>query len=163
MIVSRLSLFLSKAAKGLALLGMVAMTLIIGWQVFARYGLNASPSWTEQAALYLMLWFIFFAAAAGVREGFHIRITVLEQVIEPDRAKAIRIFCHLVVMAFGLAMLVSGAGLVAATWEHSIPTIGLPRGSAYIPFVGAGAMIVFFSFEHILAELKGEAVKKSWN
>ncbi|MEE4213051.1 MAG: TRAP transporter small permease subunit, partial [Parvularcula sp.] len=58
--------------------GVVAITLIILWQVFARYVLNASPSWSEQLALYILVWAVLLAAAAGVREGFHIRITAAQ-------------------------------------------------------------------------------------
>ena len=50
-----------------AAVGLVLMTLIIGWQVFGRYVLNSSPSWSEQASLALMIWYVSLAAAAGVR------------------------------------------------------------------------------------------------
>ena len=60
-------------------LGLLAMTAIISWQVFGRFVLNSSPSWTEQASLVLMIWYVMFAAAAGVHEGFHIRIGLIEE------------------------------------------------------------------------------------
>ena len=63
------------------------MTGIIGWQVFGRFVLNSSPSWSEQAALMLMIWYVFLAAAAGICEGFHIRITLFEDSLSAkDRA-----------------------------------------------------------------------------
>ena len=45
-------------------LGLVLMTVIVGWQVFGRYVLNSSPSWSEQAALTLMIWYVFLFLAA---------------------------------------------------------------------------------------------------
>ncbi|MEQ9315470.1 MAG: TRAP transporter small permease, partial [Henriciella sp.] len=136
-----LSRFLSRLALYVSALGLIGMTIIIGWQVFSRYVLSASPSWTEQAALFLMLWFILFAAAAGVREGFHIRLTLTETALSGAARTSLRVFCHLVVLLFGVAMVWSGFDLVAVTWQHVIPTIGLPRGSAYLPIVGAGVLI----------------------
>ena len=56
---------------------LVLMTIIITVQVFGRYVLNASPVWAEQAALLILIWCVFMAAAAGMREGFHIRISVM--------------------------------------------------------------------------------------
>jgi TRAP-type C4-dicarboxylate transport system permease small subunit len=47
------SRMISRATLMLAGVGLLAMTGIIGWQVFARYVLNASPAWAEQAALVL--------------------------------------------------------------------------------------------------------------
>jgi TRAP-type C4-dicarboxylate transport system permease small subunit len=67
--------------------GLVLMTAIIGWQVFGRFVLGSSPAWAEQAALILMIWYVFFAAAAGVREGFHIRILALQSAM-PATARA---------------------------------------------------------------------------
>ena len=31
--------------------GLVLMAIIVGWQVFGRFVLQSSPSWTEQASL----------------------------------------------------------------------------------------------------------------
>lgn len=158
-----LSKFLSRASLTFSAIGLIGMTLIIGWQVFARYVLNSAPAWTEQAALYLMLWFILFAAAAGVREGFHIRISILQDSLNGRASTILKVACHLIVLIFGAFMAWSGLGLVAETWEHDIPTLGLPRGSAYIPIVGAGVLIVFFALEQILADLRSEEVEPLWN
>lgn len=152
---SRIALYASFA-------GMIGMTLIIAWQVFARYVLNAAPSWTEQAALLLMLWFILFAAAAGVREGFHIRLMLIDERLAASRKLALRIFCHGVVLAFGGAMVWAGGGLVAETWSHKIPTLGLPRGVAYIPITAAGALIILYSIENMVCEVRGGETERTW-
>jgi hypothetical protein len=73
----------SRLLIGLAGAGLVAMTAIIGWQVIGRYILGASPSWSEQAAQVLMIWFAFLAAAAGIREGFRCCQTNANQSLEP--------------------------------------------------------------------------------
>lgn len=160
---AKLSRYLSRFALWLSAAGLVGMTLIIGWQVFARYVLSAAPSWTEQAALFLMLWFILFAAAAGVREGFHIRISLLQDTLDTRPAKVLSLLCHLIVLVFGGFMAVGGVQLVLATWHHVIPTLGLPRGSAYLPIVVAGILIAFFSLEHILTELRNQKVAPLWS
>lgn len=138
-------------------LGLVAMTGIVAWQVFGRYVLNSSPSWSEQAALTLMIWFVTLAAAGGVREGFHIRITAIEDMVGPGARKTMRIAADLVVGAIGLAMAVWGGELVIRTWGHAIPSLGLSRGLAYLGLPLAGALIALFSLERILEELSGQA------
>jgi TRAP-type C4-dicarboxylate transport system permease small subunit len=60
-------------------------------------------------------------------------------------------------------MAVWGCELVAATWQHVIPTLGLPRGVAYVPIPIAGALIFFFSAEHIAALFRQSEVKPTWN
>lgn len=146
-------ILLKVAAAGLAL-----MTAIIGWQVFGRYVLNSSPSWSEQAALTLMIWYVSFAAAAGVREGFHIRIVALESAAPQGVRRIMRIVSNLVVAGCGVAMLIWGGDLVLRTWGHVIPSLGLPRGLAYLGMPVAGLLIVLFSLERVLEEAKGDAI-----
>jgi len=77
---SRISGALSKistATLWLAGAGLILMTAFVAWQVFGRYVLNSSPSWTEPGAVMLMSWFIFLGAAVGVRENYHLGFDVL--------------------------------------------------------------------------------------
>lgn len=159
---SKLSRYSSLTALWLSAFGLVGMTLIIGWQVFARYVLGSAPSWTEQAGLFLMQWFILFAAAAGVREGFHIRISILHDSVNEKMSKILSVVSHSGVLIFGVIMVFGSTQLVMATWQHTIPTLGLPRGSAYLPITGAGVLIVFYSVEHLLAEISGRKIEPLW-
>lgn len=142
-----------KAADALLIISAIAllmMTFIVGWQVFGRYVLGSSPSWAEQSALTLMIWFIFLGGAAGVREGFHIRIIAVENMVTKPKRKIMRQLSNAVVGLCGLAMLWWGGQLVMATWSHVIPSLGIPRGVAYLAIPIAGALIALFSLERIL-------------
>jgi TRAP-type C4-dicarboxylate transport system permease small subunit len=46
---------------------------------------------------------------------------------------------------------------------YKIPILGLPEGINHIPLVIAGALIVLFSVEHILALIAGEKVVPAWH
>jgi TRAP-type C4-dicarboxylate transport system permease small subunit len=52
-------------------------------------------------------------------------------------------------------MAVWGGELVARTWSHEIPTLGLPRGIAYLPLPIAGALMALFALEQTLERLGG--------
>lgn len=161
--IARASAAVSQAARWFANAGLIVMSGIIAWQVFARYVLNASPAWAEQAALLLMIWYVLFAAAAGVREQFHIRISVAVGALPVRLQRTMAVIAHAIVGAFGVAMFKWGIDLTAATWEHVIPTLALPRGVAYIPIPAAGLLIAAFSLEHIVAVLRGTEVTPTWN
>lgn len=160
---STFSKLASRTALMFSAFGLIAMTLIICWQVFARYVLHAAPAWTEQAALLLMLWFILFAAAAGVREGFHIQLTLVQDKLSEKGRLRLRQACHTLVLLFGLIMAYGGVGLAVETWSHRIPILGLSRGFGYIPVCLAGLLIALFSAEHLIVESKGGEVKSLWN
>ena len=55
----------------------VGVVLVQAWQVFARYVLNDSPSWTEPMALVLIGATAMFGAAVGVRRETHFNFPTL--------------------------------------------------------------------------------------
>lgn len=144
---------LSDRASGvlvkLGAVGLLLMTAIIGWQVFGRYVLQSSPSWTEQASLLLMIWYVFLAAAAGVWERFHIRIEILEQRWTQANRRRLRIAIHGLVAVMGLVFLVYGAILAWDVRVHVIPSLGISRGWAYVVIPFAGLLIALFSLARI--------------
>lgn len=134
----------------LSTIGLILMTVIIGWQVFGRYVLQASPNWSEQAAVTLMIWYISFAAAAGVREGFHIRIQAIESIVSEKVMFGLNQFSNIAVGIIGVCMAVYGVKLCAATWGNDIPSLGFSRGMALMALPIAGVLIAIFSIERVL-------------
>lgn len=130
-------------------LGLVAMAAIIGWQVFGRFILDSSPSWTEQASLILMIWYVMFAAAAGVYEGFHIRIALLEERLG-ERAAPVRRAVAAIVLLLGLVLLVYGAQLTWLVRENVVPSLGVSRSVAYIPMPISGLLMALFALPQII-------------
>lgn len=142
----------------IAAAGLLIVTAMIGWQVFGRYILQSSPSWTEQASLLLMIWYVFLAAAAGVWERFHIRIEILEQSWTEANRRRLRIAIHALVAVMGIVLLAYGAMLAWDVRVHVIPSLGISRGWAYIVIPFSGLLIALFSIARIRVRLseKGE-------
>ncbi|MFN3816195.1 TRAP transporter small permease [Brevundimonas sp.] len=162
-VLATVSRWISRLTLVFAATGLVVMTAVIGWQVFARYVLSASPAWAEAASLALMVWFILLAAAVGVREQFHIGMTAATNAMPPAVARVCRAISLLLVGAFGAAMGVWGGELVIRTWDIEIATLGISRGFSYLPLPIAGWLIVFFSIEHLIAEARGGKVEPLWS
>ena len=135
---SYVSLFVSAAC-------LVVMTSIISYQVVARYFFNSSPAWSERLSLVLLAYLVFFGAAVGVHERFHIRIDALRNAV-PDRlGRAFDIVANLAVAIAGLVMVIAGLQLTMTLWAFDIPSLGLPRGLALLPLPIAGGLIMLFS------------------
>ena len=154
---------LSNAALWIAGVGMVAMTAMVAWQVFARYVLNASPSWTEPASVMVMSWFIFLGAAVGVRENFHMGFDVLVHFLPASTAPWMRAMSDLAVVVFGLGMVVYGLQLTIDTWTATIPVLHLPGGFSYMPIVAGGALMVLFALERLVSRAAGIEVDRDPN
>ncbi len=163
---SRISGALSKVSTAvlwLAGAGLILMTAFVAWQVFGRYVLNSSPSWTEPGAVMLMSWFIFLGAAVGVRENYHLGFDVLLYVLPDGSKAALRTISDIVVAAFGVGMIWYGSQLVALTWASTLPSLGLPGGFDYLPVVVGGFLISLFSLERMARRFAGHDVDKDLN
>lgn len=143
--------------------GLVLMTLVIGVQVFGRYVLSSSPNWSEKFCLLLMIYYIMFAAAAGVHDRTHIGLAFLSSVLPGPVKRFADVFVALSMGLFGCGMVWFGWQMVQSTWEHVIPTLGLSVGLSYLPFPLSGLLFVLFAVEHVIALLAGSEVKPSWN
>ncbi len=146
---------LSNAALYTAGAGLVAMTLIVGWQVFLRYVLNWSNAWTELSSILIMSWFIFLGAAVGVRENYHLGFDVLLYVLPPGSKKVLRTLSDLVVFGFAVGMIWYGVVLMRLQWNEVMPGLGLSGAFRYMPLTGGGALIALFSLERIALRLSG--------
>jgi TRAP-type C4-dicarboxylate transport system permease small subunit len=149
---------LSTASLWLAGMGLVLMTAFVAWQVFGRYVLNRSPSWTEPGSVMLMSWFIFLGAAVGVRENNHMGFDVLLYVLPRGGKRVLRMISDLVILAFGIGMIWYGSQLVALTWNSTLPSLGISGGFDYFPVVVGGALACIFALERIVLRLAGDPI-----
>lgn len=149
---------LNTAALYLAGIGLVAMTVIVAYQVFCRYVLNDSPSWTESGAVMLMSWFIFLGAAVGVRENNHMGFDVLLYVLPSKAKKWLRMISDVVVLAFGIGMIWYGGKLVGLTWDTIMPALHISGGWDYVPVVAGGLLVSLFALERIVLRLSGAPI-----
>ena len=154
-VIGRTLTFLSNASLYVAGAGLVAMTLIVGWQVFLRYVLNWSNAWTELSSIIIMSWFIFLGAAVGVRENYHLGFDVLLYVLPPGSKKALRTLSDLVVVAFSFGMIWYGIVLMRLQWQEVMPGLGISGSFRYMPLTGGGVLILLFSLERIVLRWSG--------
>jgi len=141
---------ISQAALYLAGAGIVAMTGIIGWQVFGRFVLNNTPSWSEPLSLHLMSWFILLGAAVGVRESVHLGLDIVRYAAPPPVQRAMDLVSLGLITAFGIGMAYYAVLLAIGTWSAKIPVLGWPGGVDFFPMIVGGALIALFAAERFI-------------
>lgn len=154
---------LSKLCLVLAVVLLIAVVLCVQWQVIGRYIFNDSPTWAEALAMLLVLFVTSFGLAVGVRDAGHIGLESLVGLLPKAWQHRIEILIHALVATFGLLMIQSGWQWAAAKWAEKKPMLPVPDGIDYVPVIIAGALIVLFSIEHIVALLRGTEVEPAWN
>ncbi len=160
---TRLCAALSKAALVLAIVGLIALILCVQYQVVGRYLLNDTPTWAEALALLLVSYVTALGVAVGVRDAGHIGLESIVALLPERWRLKLELLIHALVALFGALMLQSGWMWTTMKWTERKPMLPVPAGMDYLPLVVAGALIVLFSIEHIVALLRGIEVKPAWH
>lgn len=147
-LVSRISLWLAG-------LGLVLMTAFIAWQVFGRFVLNDTPTWTETTSVLLMGWFILLGAAVGIREGNHLSFDVVLYFTGPRVTNVLHSIADLVVIAFAGGMVFYGWTLASNAWTTTIPNIGITGAATFSAIIWGGGLMILFAIERLARRLTG--------
>lgn len=127
------------------------MAGVEAWQVFARYVLNSSPSWTEPVALVLMSTAMMFGAAVGVRANRHFGFFIVAQNASPPVRRALHVAARLIAAAIGVMFAVWGGEMLIDAWDYPMAGAPLPQGIVFLPMCMGGALITIFSIEQLFA------------
>lgn len=134
------------------LLGAVFVLLVS--QVYFRYVMNSSLSWSEEAARYLTIWIVFLGVALGLRRKRLIAVEVVVQFVPKKLEFAFRmlvLLVSLVLMAFlfyfGIRMgiTVSNKTSTAMGIPMWIPYAAIPVGTLLTLLNAIAAMIEMFT------------------
>src|SRR2546421_11385656 len=128
-LLSRINAVVARLGMYLSVTGLLVIVTIVFYQVFGRYVLNSSPTWTENLALVLILYVTLIGAAVGVRDAGHIgMVSVL--VLAPEKPRnRIELLIHAPVMAVGAALVWDRLLLGDSGLAHKIPDPGPREGN----------------------------------
>jgi TRAP-type C4-dicarboxylate transport system permease small subunit len=130
-------------------ISLLLLVVFTGYQVWGRYVMNDTPTWTEKAALLLILIVALPMSAVGLREKFHLGIVFVVEALPLRVQKWVEIINAFILGVFGVAMIFGTWPLVIGTWGRAIPLIGIPQGVQYLPLIFTGILIVAFMAERI--------------
>jgi TRAP-type transport system small permease protein len=85
-------------------------------------------------------------------------------VLVPEHIRVrLELVIHALVAIFGALMAYNGGLLAISVMDYKIPTLGISEGLNHVPVAIAGALILLFSIEHIVALLHGTEVEPAWH
>lgn len=118
------------------------------WQVFARYVLGQSFSFTEELARFALIWLAILGAAYLNGQREHLAMDFLLRKLSPARQRRRQRVIEIVMLVFALVVMVIGGGNLMYTTLYlgqTSPAMNIPLGYVYaiVPF--SGLLIMFFS------------------
>jgi TRAP-type C4-dicarboxylate transport system permease small subunit len=145
---TKIAALLYRLTSIIAIIALVAMTLIVCANIFARSVFNASFSWSEEVARFLMIWAALCGAAMAVRRGAHFRMDLSTQFGISLKWLAQLPACA----AVGIGMLLFWQGLILvelASMQLATAT-QIPMSVPYLCLPVSGFLMVIFGIEALL-------------
>jgi TRAP-type C4-dicarboxylate transport system permease small subunit len=130
----------------LALLGLVAVQ---GWQVFARYVLNNSPSWTEPVTLLLLSTAMGMGAAAGVYTNRHFGFVLLAEAMPAHIKRVVDAISPIVIVVIGAVLAWWGFILLLDGLDVKMAGAPLPQSIPFLPLAVSGVLMVVFALNRL--------------
>ena len=131
-----------------------ALVLDVLWGVISRYVPGIRPSdWTEELAIYLLVWVSLFGAAIAYRNHGHLGVDYFVGKLDPSARVAAYYVAEIAVLIFaGFALCFGGWKLVSQTLAANQITAVLQWriGYLYSAVPLSGLFICAFSIEHML-------------
>jgi C4-dicarboxylate transporter DctQ subunit len=133
----------------------ISMTLLILVQVFFRYVVDQSISWSEEAARYMMIWMGSLGAVVALRQGRHIGVRVLVERLPKKSYEAFVLpLVQLIIGGFLCILFWQGLELAVLNHDQLSPALELPMCFPYAA-VPIGALLM-------LIDLFADVLERRW-
>ena len=140
---------------GLLIFSMMAVTFS---QVLARYAMQASLSWSEEAGRYIFVWIAFLGLPAAFRSGSHVALDLLLKALRGTSRRTLEIINGAFVVLLGATIFIAGIRLVQLGAFQQSPALNLPMYAVFLVIPASGALLLYFSlralWEAIMARNK---------
>ncbi len=129
------------------------LVIVVVWQVFSSYILNAPSTFTDELARFLLIWVSLLGAAYFSGKNQHIAINTLPERLNPANRKRLNITINVIIIMFVSCVFVIGAAqLVWATFTFMqiTPSLQIPMAVVYSIGPISGFLIIYYKLTDIL-------------
>ena len=119
------------------------MTILVFFQVVMRYVFSSPVSWSDEIAVYAMLWSVYLSTSWAVRERAHIRVMNLIQIFPGKISTVMLVFSDLIWFVFAVFLTYQSIFLDLSMWRlpFESPVLGIAQKWPYLCLVlGFGLM-----------------------
>jgi TRAP-type C4-dicarboxylate transport system permease small subunit len=148
---------LDKVLGGILEILIVVMVLVVILQVLARYAIQISIPWTEEAARYMLAYMTFVGSAIALKEGKHIVVQFVYERLPSGTRRAFDLFFDILILLFLLAILWGALRLIDGAWD--VPTASMPwitMGQVYLILPIGLIIMIWYVLGNLWTNLRGK-------
>lgn len=129
---------------------MLVMTVLISWQVFARYIMGNSLTFSEEVSRFSMVWMTMLGAAYAYRHGSLIAVDLLATLSGPRVGRILHLVIALASCGFAFVLLKYGLAITERVATQTAPSTRVSMAWLYAA-MPAGAALIFLNALAIIA------------
>ncbi len=140
---------IDRAAEALvvAIFGLILCIALM--QVFHRFALNSSLSWSEEAQIFGHIWIVFLGIPVAYRRGAHLYIETFCDMLPRAPRAVFNLLIEITWAAFALSMMILGTMVARVAHLQSSPGLELPMSFPYAGMVVGGAYLFIVAARRI--------------
>lgn len=125
-------------------------------QVFNRFVLNMSLSWSEEFQKFAFVWLVFLAIPVAYNRMAHLRVDTFFERFPARMQRAMQWIIDLLWIGLGVSLVVYTGRLMKVTQYQLSPGLGISMSLVYAGMVVGGAYLVLCVITKMAARLKTE-------
>jgi TRAP-type C4-dicarboxylate transport system permease small subunit len=131
-------------------MGILAMGLILVYEILSRYAFNSPTIWAQEVAIYIYTWTMLAGGAYTLMKGKHVRIDVLLERLPARAQHALEIITSALGAAFSAVVCRQAYDMIASSIKYAKVSPTLLRVPLWIPqmslLIGFGLLVFQFIF-----------------
>jgi TRAP-type C4-dicarboxylate transport system permease small subunit len=149
--VARILDAIDRAMETLVFVIFLAIVVVGTLQVFNRFALNVSLSWSEEFQRYGQIWIVFLGIPIAYRRGAHIGLEMLHARLGPAGRRALAVVIELLWIGLAVAILIGTWRLMAFLQFQRSPGLGLRMDWVYGGILGGALYTVLVAARRLAA------------
>jgi TRAP-type C4-dicarboxylate transport system permease small subunit len=135
---------------------MLVMSVLISWQVFARYVMGNSLTFSEEVSRFSMVWMTMLGAAYAYRHGSLIAVDLLTSLSGPAISRVLHLLVAIASCLFAYVLLTQGVAITQHVASQTAPSTRVSMAWLYGAMPAGAAMILLNAVAIVAQDLAGE-------
>jgi TRAP-type C4-dicarboxylate transport system permease small subunit len=153
---------LDKLLETLIIVSVAVLTFDVLWQVFTRFVLKSPCTWSEELAVFMIIWVALLGSAVALGRGSHLGVDYFVAKLPENLRIKCEILVFLLIAVFSLTVfIIGGTNLVVSILKlgQVSPSLGVQVGYVYLAIPVSGFFMTLYSLIAVSERLMGGNVK----
>ena len=154
----RIIKFLDNYAEStILIITLLLMSVFVGLQVFMRYAMQASLSWSEEISRYLFIYLINIGISYGVKQDRHVSINAFVNIFSAKTKNIFLIISDSLFLIFSLIVVIHGVEVsrIICNFGQKSPAVGLPMWIVYVGTPLGFSLVSIRLLQRLIGRVRG--------